>query len=69
MGLIRKHDKEPVYVTTLGWRRDRIGLRIGPPEGRGKSRVAVLEPSEARQVAYGLLLYAEQVRERIKQKT
>lgn len=63
MGLVRKHNTDPVYVKS-SWGRARVELRIGSPEGRGKSRFVLLESSEARKIAYELLLYAEHADEK-----
>ena len=53
---IRKQHADSVSVK-LSRRRD-VELRIGPPE-QGKTRFAVLRPSEAREIAFALLLLAE----------
>src|ERR1700675_1109320 len=54
MPKIVEHPKDPVYVYRTNSGRNDI-LRIGEQK-RGKTRYAVLKTSEARKVAYALLL-------------
>ena len=57
----------PVSKGKYSIRPYEIELRIGLPE-QGFSRISILKPSSARELAFALLLYAEQADERSRSK-